>query len=245
MRLRTLATIGAIWLITSGVAFAAGDANRKATGRLLAVFEELSSENADQELTGAPRQSDPDDQPSQSGRATFGTGCFWCTEAVFQRLRGVKRVVSGYSGGRMPNPTYKQVCTGLTGHAEVIDIEFDPQVVSYAKLLEVFWVTHDPTTLNRQGPDVGTQYRSAIFFHDDKQRELAERYKAKLNQSRVFRDPVVTEITKFTNFYPAEGYHQDYFARNGRQPYCQFVIRPKVQRFNKLFRDDIERNTQR
>ncbi len=245
---RTLhVTIGVIFLTASGVADAESGAHRKATARLLAVFEELESQLAvpeegqsEPQKQGVPRSSKHQASTGELSRATLGTGCFWCTEAVFQQLRGVKRVVSGYSGGRVPNPTYHQVGTGLTGHAEVIHVEFDPKVISYAKLLEVFWITHDPTTLNRQGVDVGPQYRSAIFYHDDQQRDLAERYKAKLNQSRVFRNPVVTEITRFEKFYPAEGYHQNYFDRNGRQPYCQSVIRPKLTRLRKLFRDDLK-----
>ena len=152
--------------------------------------------------------------------ATFGTGCFWCTEAVFDQLKGVHSVTSGYSGGNLSNPTYDQVCGGLTGHAEVVQIIYDPALISYADLLEVFWQTHDPTTLNRQGNDVGTQYRSAIFYHDDSQRKLAEHFRKNLNESGAFRSPVVTEITAYKNFYPAEKYHQDYFALNPNQPYC-------------------------
>jgi peptide-methionine (S)-S-oxide reductase len=172
--------------------------------------------------------------------ATFGAGCFWCVEAVFQDLKGVQSVVSGYAGGTTKNPTYKQVCTGTTGHAEVCQITYDPGVVSFPELLEVFWKTHDPTTLNRQGNDVGTQYRSAIFYHSDEQKRLAERYKKELNASGAFASPIVTEIVPFTNFYKAEDYHQNYFNQNGNQAYCQFVIRPKVEKFRQVFRDKLK-----
>ncbi|HBK89794.1 MAG: peptide-methionine (S)-S-oxide reductase MsrA [Cyclobacteriaceae bacterium] len=167
--------------------------------------------------------------------ATFGNGCFWCTEAIFQQVKGVLSVQSGYSGGKVKKPTYREVCSGLTGHAEVIQITFDPAMVSYASLLEVFWNTHDPTTLNRQGADVGTQYRSAIFYHSEEQRATAESYKGQLEASRQFNRPIVTEITAFTTFYPAEDYHQNYFNQNGEQGYCQVVIRPKVEKFKKQF----------
>lgn len=172
--------------------------------------------------------------------ATFGSGCFWCTEAVFQQLRGVHAVESGYSGGHVPHPTYEQVCTGATGHAEVIQVRFDPSVVTYAELLEVFWKTHDPTTRNRQGNDVGPQYRSAIFYHNDAQRSLAEHYKQKLDESGAFPAPIVTEIVPFTAFFPAEAYHQNYFADNARQPYCAFVIRPKVEKLKQVFADKLK-----
>lgn len=172
--------------------------------------------------------------------ATFGGGCFWCTEAVFQQLKGVQRVVSGYCGGHVKNPTYQNVCSGTTGHAEAIQITFDPQQVSYAELLEVFWNTHDPTTLNRQGNDVGTQYRSVVFYHDDDQRHQAERYKRKLDESGAFAAPIVTEISPISEFYPAEDYHQNYFADNPRQPYCAAIIRPKVDKVKKVFQDKLK-----
>jgi peptide-methionine (S)-S-oxide reductase len=171
---------------------------------------------------------------------TLGAGCFWCTEAVFQRLEGVERVVSGYAGGIIPNPTYKQICTGTTGHAEVINVYFDPNKTSLESLLEVFWATHDPTTLNRQGGDVGPQYRSSIFYYNESQKEIATNLKAELNASKVYDSPIVTEITAFSNFYPAENYHQDYFNLNGMQPYCQFVVRPKVDKLKKYFADRIK-----
>lgn len=178
---------------------------------------------------------------SQYELATFGSGCFWCTEAIFQRLNGVIKVESGYSGGTLPNPTYEAVCTGKTGHAEVCQITFDPKLITYTELLEVFWKTHDPTTLNRQGNDVGTQYRSVIFYHNDAQKELAEKYKSKLDQSGVYEKPIVTEITKYKNFYKAEDYHQNYYNNNSYQPYCSFVITPKVDKFEKVFRDKIKK----
>ena len=172
--------------------------------------------------------------------ATFGAGCFWCVEAVFQRLRGVISVESGYSGGRLANPTYQQVITGRTGHAEVCQIRYDPAKISYDGLLEVFWKTHDPTTLNRQGPDVGTQYRSVIFYHDEEQRALAERRKRELDASGAWNAPIVTEISPLLKFYKAEDYHQNYFRRNPQQGYCQFVIRPKLEKFEQVFKDKLQ-----
>ncbi len=177
---------------------------------------------------------------SKTDTVTFGAGCFWCVEAVFQRLDGVVKVVSGYSGGETKNPTYEQVCTGKTGHAEVCQITYDPSKISFPDLLEVFFSTHDPTTLNRQGADTGPQYRSAIFFHNGAQRELAEKYKAELGKSGAFKDPIVTEINPYTVFYLAEKYHQDYFDSNQMQPYCSFVIRPKLDKFTKQFKDKLK-----
>ncbi|RIW14492.1 peptide-methionine (S)-S-oxide reductase [Algoriphagus lacus] len=174
---------------------------------------------------------------------TLGGGCFWCTEAVFQRLEGVEKVVSGYAGGIVENPTYRQICTGTTGHAEVIEVYFDPKKISLESILEVFWATHDPTTLNRQGADVGPQYRSAIFFNDEKQETVATRMKKELDESGVFDKSIVTEITPFSNFYPAENYHQDYFNLNGMQPYCQFVVKPKVDKLKKYFADKLKIKT--
>jgi len=168
--------------------------------------------------------------------ATFATGCFWCTEAVFQELKGVKKTISGFSGGMVANPSYEEVCTGTTGHAECLQIIYDPAVISFDELLEVFWEVHDPTTLNRQGNDVGTQYRSAIFYHNEEQRQKAEHYKAELNKSGAYDKPVVTEITPYTKFYSAENYHQDYYRTHGSQPYCSLVIRPKVEKFEKVFK---------
>lgn len=177
-------------------------------------------------------------EPGQSQRAarevaTLAGGCFWCLEAVFDDLRGVEDVVSGYSGGTVPNPTYEQVCTGTTGHAEVVQVTFDPAVISFRDLLEVFFSVHDPTTLNRQGADVGTQYRSAIFFHTPAQQATAEAVIRDLAAARMFGNPIVTEITPFRVFYPAEDYHQRYFERNPNQPYCRVVVAPKVAKFRK------------
>ena len=172
--------------------------------------------------------------------ATFGNGCFWCTEAVFQRLDGVEKVVSGYMGGSLKNPSYEQVCSGTTGHAEVLQITYDPARVSYSELLDVFWATHDPTTLNRQGNDVGTQYRSVIFYHKDEQKELAQKSKKELDEAGAFGDPIVTIIEPASEFYPAENYHQDYFNRNGQQPYCNYVVRPKVDKFQKVFKNKLK-----
>lgn len=172
--------------------------------------------------------------------ATFGAGCFWCVEAVFQRLDGVIKVESGYSGGKIKNPTYREVCSGLTGHAEVCQITYDKTKVQYKDLLEVFWKTHDPTTLNRQGNDSGTQYRSVIFYHNDEQKELAEKYKNELNKSGAWDNPVITEITPYTAFYKAEDYHQNYYNENGSEPYCLFVIQPKVEKFEKVFKDKMK-----
>lgn len=172
--------------------------------------------------------------------AIFGAGCFWCVEAVFQRLNGVLKVESGYAGGHIKNPTYREICSGLTGHAEVIKITYDPTLVSFETLLQVFWQTHDPTTLNKQGADVGTQYRSAIFYLNPNQKELAEKYKQELNEAKVFNNDIVTEITAFTNYYPAEDYHQNYYNQNSDQPYCKFVIAPKLDKLEKIFKQKPE-----
>jgi peptide-methionine (S)-S-oxide reductase len=172
--------------------------------------------------------------------ATFGTGCFWCSEAIFSRLKGVMSVTPGYSGGKTKNPSYDEVCTGETGHAEVVRIVYDPSVITFEELLEVFWKTHDPTTPNRQGADVGTQYRSVIFYHNEKQKELAEHYKQKLNEEKIWKNPVVTEISPLTSFYPAEDYHKNYYENNPAKGYCNFVITPKVEKFEKIFREKIK-----
>ncbi len=173
--------------------------------------------------------------------ATFANGCFWCTEAIFEELEGVISATSGYIGGQTTNPTYKEICTGETGHAEALQIIYDPAKISFDELLAVFWETHDPTTLNRQGADVGTQYRSGIFYHNDEQKEKAEKYKVELNNSGAFNNPIVTEITAASKFYPAEDYHQQYFENNGNtNPYCQMVIRPKLDKFRKVFKDKLK-----
>ncbi len=167
--------------------------------------------------------------------ATLGAGCFWCVEAVFDDLKGVEDVVSGYSGGHTTNPTYREVCSETTGHAEVVQIKFDPQEVSFAEILRVFFVVHDPTTLNRQGNDIGSSYRSAIFYHSEAQRETAEQIIEEINAQGIYDNPIVTEVTPFDKFYPAEDYHQEYFANNPNQPYCAAVVAPKVAKFRKLF----------
>ena len=172
---------------------------------------------------------------------TFGAGCFWCVEAIFQQVEGVVKVESGYSGGKVKNPSYKEVCTGLTGHAEVVQVTFDPKKISFDKILEIFWKTHDPTTLNRQGADEGPQYRSAVFYHNEAQKKTAETWKAKLNAEHVFPNPIVTEITPFSVFYPAEDYHQDYYELNGHNPYCQVVIKPKLEKFTKIFKENLKK----
>jgi peptide-methionine (S)-S-oxide reductase len=172
--------------------------------------------------------------------ATFGAGCFWCVEAQFQLLDGVISVQSGFSGGHVKNPAYKEVCNGTTGHAEVVQIVFDETKISYDELLAAFWQTHDPTQLNRQGNDIGTQYRSVIYYHNEKQKELAEKYKKELNASGAWDKPIVTEISPATTFYKAENYHQNYFNENGDQPYCSYVIQPKVEKFKKVFKEKLK-----
>jgi len=174
--------------------------------------------------------------------ATFGGGCFWCTEAIFDQLEGVIKVASGYSGGQVKNPSYKEVCTGTTGHAEVIHITYNPKIISFEELLEVFFNTHNPTILNRQGADIGTQYRSAVFYHDEAQKLAAEKMIAALDEASVFGDPIVTEVTKFDVFYPAENYHQDYYQNNKNQGYCSAVINPKLEKFQKMYKDKLKKN---
>lgn len=173
--------------------------------------------------------------------ATLGNGCFWCTEAVFQQLEGVLQVASGYSGGHVENPNYKEVCTGTTGHAECLQIVFDPAKISFDELLEVFWQTHDPTTLNRQGNDIGTQYRSVVFFHNEDQKNKAQGYIDALNKSGVWENPVVTTLEPFVKFYKAEDYHQNYYNDNPDQGYCRLVVRPKVEKFQKVFKDKLKK----
>ena len=173
-------------------------------------------------------------------QATLAGGCFWCLEAVFEQLKGVQSVVSGYSGGDLKNPIYEEVGTGATGHAEAVQITFDPERISYSELMEVFWRMHDPTTPNSQGNDIGPQYRSVIFWHNEEQKRLAEHYKQKLEAARVFANPIVTEIVPFTEFYRAEAYHQHYFVEHSRQPYCQFVIRPEIEKLKELFKDKLK-----
>jgi peptide-methionine (S)-S-oxide reductase len=176
--------------------------------------------------------------------ATFASGCFWCSEAVFKRIKGVKSVISGYSGGTTKNPTYDQVCSGETGHTESIQIEFDPSVISFEKLLDIFWHTHDPTTLNRQGNDVGTQYRSVIFYHNQNQKEIAEKSKNELEKSSVYKNPIVTEINRFNTFYPAEDYHADYYDKHPEMPYCSYVIEPKIHKLYQKYCKDLKESYQ-
>ena len=173
-------------------------------------------------------------------KASFGAGCFWCVEAVFQRVEGVEKVISGYMGGDTDNPTYKEVCGGETGHAEIIQIEFNADKVSYKELLEIFWKTHDPTTLNQQGADRGTQYRSVIFYHNDEQKNLAESLKKELNSQKIWDNPIVTEITPASTFYEGEPYHQNYYNQNPAQGYCSFVIRPKIEKFKRAFNQKLK-----
>lgn len=177
------------------------------------------------------------DTTQQNEIATLGGGCFWCVEAVFELVDGVVSVESGYTGGSVKDPTYKQVCDGMTGHAEVCRVTFDPSVISYADILQIFFAAHDPTTLNRQGNDVGTQYRSAIFTHSDEQTRISRDYIRQLTESKTWADPIVTEVTPATTFYKAEDYHQNYYEQNGGQPYCAFVVRPKVEKFKKQFKN--------
>ena len=172
--------------------------------------------------------------------ATLANGCFWCTEAIFKKIKGVKNILPGYAGGTLKNPSYEQVCTGRSGHAESIQIEFDPNVITFEKILDIFWRTHDPTTLNRQGNDVGTQYRSAIFYHDEKQKQIAEKSKTNLEKENVYKDPIVTEITPFTNFFVAEDYHIDYYEKHKDAPYCTFVINPKLHKLVQNHRNEIK-----
>lgn len=183
-------------------------------------------------------------QSTQQEIATLAAGCFWCSEAIFKRLKGISSVQSGYAGGQRENPSYQEVCTGDTNHAEAIQITFDPQIISYQKILEVFWHTHDPTSLNRQGPDEGSQYRSVIFYHDDEQKRIAEVLKKTLEESGQYKETIVTEIVPFTNFYPAENYHRDYYDKNPTYSYCQFVIDPKIQKLLDEFKKDIKENYQ-
>jgi peptide-methionine (S)-S-oxide reductase len=187
-----------------------------------------------------PAEKMDDTKMEKMETATFGAGCFWCVEAVFQKLKGVEAVRSGYMGGRTINPTYEDICSGLTGHAEVIQVDFDPSVISFAELLEVFWSTHDPTTLNRQGYDVGSQYRSAVFFHNEAQQAAAEQYKNELNEAKAFPDPIVTEIVAAKKMYIAEDYHQNYYNNNPNQGYCRAIIPAKLAKLKKVFGDKLK-----
>jgi peptide-methionine (S)-S-oxide reductase len=191
-------------------------------------------------ISSTTKDTTMENRREESKMAIFAGGCFWCTEAMFSQLKGVQKVVSGYSGGKIVNPTYDQVCSGSTGHAECTQITYDPELISFGELLEVFWMTHDPTTLNRQGADSGTQYRSAIFYTDEDQKQEAIAWKAKLDKEKIWKAPVVTEITRFEKFYPAEDYHQSYYTNNTNQGYCRIVITPKLEKFKKLFADKLK-----
>ncbi len=180
-------------------------------------------------------------QDKKTETATFGAGCFWCTEAIFSRLEGVKEVCPGYSGGHVKNPSYREVCNGTTGHAEVVQVIFDPELINYSELLMIYWKTHDPTTPNRQGADVGTQYRSVIFYHSEEQKKKATELKDELDKQKIWDSPIVTAIEEYTNFYRAEEYHEDYYENNPNQGYCRFVITPKVEKFEKVFKDYLKK----
>ncbi len=194
-------------------------------------------------LTRTEAKTSQKENPMQNKTeiATLGGGCFWCIEAIYERVRGVVKVTSGYSGGHVENPTYEQVSTGTTGHAESVQIEFDPTVISYNEILDIFWQIHDPTQLNRQGNDIGPQYRSVIFYHNERQKEIALKSKAELEKEKIFDKPIVTEITAFKRFYPAESYHKNYYDRNSDEPYCQLVITPKLQKFKKHFSEYLKK----
>ena len=214
---------------------------------IITIFTLLGSffSCAQTETTGKSFSSNLNNESLMSSanyeKATFGTGCFWCTEVIFDQLEGVEKAVSGYSGGQTDNPTYKQVTGGETGHAECIEVTYDPAKISYDELLEVFWQVHDPTTLNRQGADVGTQYRSVIFYHNDEQKQKAEKYKKELDESGAYDDPIVTEIAPASTFYIAENYHQEYYELNkNTNPYCAMVVRPKLEKFRKVFKDKLK-----
>jgi peptide-methionine (S)-S-oxide reductase len=211
---------------------------------ILSLLTSLAVFSAGCDPSTKPHQTIMANETIQDGKkydtATFATGCFWCTEAVFQELKGVKKTISGFSGGTVPHPSYEQVCTGTTGHAECLQIIYDPAVITFDDLLEVFWEVHDPTSLNKQGNDEGTQYRSAIFYHNEEQRQKAEHYKSELNKNGAYDKPIVTEITAYTKFYPAEDYHQDYYRLHGTQPYCFLVIKPKVDKFEKVFKNKLK-----
>lgn len=215
------------------------------TGTLISIgtlFSCAQTQNAEKNMTTNinPAASVSDASSVNTDTATFGTGCFWCTEAIFQQLDGVLKVTSGYSGGHVAKPSYNQVTTGTTGHAEVVQIVYDPQKLSFDELLEVFWQTHDPTTLNRQGNDEGPQYRSVVFYHNAEQKQKAEKYKAELDKSGAWDNPIVTEISPYKEFYVAENYHQDYYNNNGSAPYCYYVIRPKLEKFQKVFKSKLK-----
>lgn len=208
------------------------------TALVLAIFSCKSNAQENKRVI-MPKEME-NNKSEDLGIATFGNGCFWCTEAIFLELKGVTSVKSGYSGGHVKNPSYKEVVKGVTGHAEAIQIKYDPKQITYAEILEVFWSTHDPTTLNRQGNDIGTQYRSVIFYHNQDQKQQADTFKKRLNDEKVFQNPVVTEISAFSEFYVAEDYHQNYLANNPNQPYCVYVVQPKLDKFRKVFSEKLK-----
>ncbi len=209
--------------------------------RIIIIFAILISATACTNADDKSKHVDKEIMSNTIDTAIFASGCFWCTEAIFQELNGVEKVESGYIGGEKPNPSYEEVCTGNTGHAEATRIYYNPEIITFKELLEVFWKTHDPTTLNRQGNDVGTQYRSGIFYISEDQKNLAEEYKKKLNDAGIYENPIVTEITPTSEFFVAENYHQNYYNQNGEQPYCSFVITPKVEKFKKVFEDKLKK----
>lgn len=209
--------------------------------RIIIIFAILISTTACTNADEKTKHVDKEIMSNSIDTAIFASGCFWCTEAIFQELNGVEKVESGYIGGKNPNPTYEEVCTGSTGHAEATRIYYNPEIINFKELLEVFWKTHDPTTLNRQGNDVGTQYRSGIFYLSEEQKDLAEEYKQKLEDAGIYENPIVTEITPASEFFVAENYHQNYYNQNGNQPYCSFVITPKVEKFKKVFEDKLKK----
>ena len=212
------------------------------TGIFLLTFFSLTSCVENQSRNVATSNTERINYIGHMDTATFGTGCFWCTEAVFEQLEGVINVRSGYSGGTVPNPTYAEICTGTTGHAECCQVVFDPQKISFDDLLEVFWQTHDPTTLNRQGNDIGTQYRSVVFYHTQKQKTTTEAYIAELNKQHAYDSPIVTTLEEFSLFYAAENYHQEYYRNNNNAPYCRMVIKPKLDKFEQVFKDKLRKN---
>jgi peptide-methionine (S)-S-oxide reductase len=235
---RPLAAVLGIAIILGLVGTMAAQSKRRervkaASTQARAPRAETAASDAPKEKAGGPQDQDKAKAKPKIEKATFGGGCFWCMEAVFERIPGVKSVVSGFAGGHVPNPTYQMVCTGLTGHAEVIQIEFDPSVINFDKLLHFFWISHDPTTLNSQGPDFGTQYRSIILYHDEEQKKIAQKQYRELMAHRARRSPIVTELVPFTEFYPADAYHQDYFRNHSDSDYSQMYIVPKLMKLSK------------
>lgn len=230
-----------VCVVASGCSSNAPDSESLAPPVAAASADEgvLAAESADTPETDSTSKPEPA-VASGPQTITLGAGCFWCVEAVFEQIEGVTAVRSGYSGGLIEEPTYEAVCTGTTGHAEVVQLDYDPAVTSFEDVLQVFFISHDPTTLNRQGADEGTQYRSAIFYHTDEQQQIAEKVIAELNESKAFPNPIVTEVSAFKNFYEAEDYHQDYFELNGRAPYCRFVIVPKIEKVKKIFAEKLK-----